>query len=417
MGVIAYTKPGTGTELFFEWKRKYGPIYTIWIGEIPIVIVTDYNMIMDTFVANADAYTGRFTVLDEVSSLIENLSSDCSADACDLPWRFDVCVGSIINSLLFGYRFEGEKLEEFNFFKKLLSDHMRTIVDPCIMLLVQEVDILKYVFRGSYEMLGRNKKLFFGFFNRQIEEHEKSIDFESLEEPTDYVEAYLREMHKNKEKGIENSFSNRQQLANMCLDLWFAGMETTANTLGFTVLYLLRNPEVVEKMNSEFDAIIGSDRLVTLNDRPSLKFLQAVINESQRMSNLLPQNLIHTTTQDVEISGYKLEKGTCIVPQIGCVLFDEKYFPDPYKFKPERFIDENGNLKKIEQLVPFSVGKRQCLGESLAKMELFLILSNLYNQFEILPQNPKKLPTLRRVPGITWQPVPFKVLVNKRRHV
>ena len=169
----------------------------------------------------------------------------------------------------------------------------------------------------------------------------------------------------------------------MCLDLWFAGMETTANTLGFTGLFLLRNPKVVEKMNAEFDTFIGSDRLITLKDRPNLKYLQAVINESQRMSNLLPQNLIHTTTVDVEIHGFKLKKGTCIVPQIGCVLFDERYFPDPYEFKPERFLDEHGNLRKIEQFVPFSVGKRQCLGESLARMELFLILANLYNQFEV----------------------------------
>lgn len=84
---------------------------------------------------------------------------------------------------------------------------MRTIVNPAVMLLVQEVDILKHVFRGSFKMLEKNKELFFGFFNKQIEEHEKNLNLDSMEEPTDYVEAYLREMHKNKEKGIDNSFS------------------------------------------------------------------------------------------------------------------------------------------------------------------------------------------------------------------
>ena len=84
---------------------------------------------------------------------------------------------------------------------------MRTLVDPCIMLLIQEVDILKHIFRGSFKMLERNRELFFGFFNKQIEEHEKNLDWNSIHEPTDYVEAYLREMHTNKEKGIENSFS------------------------------------------------------------------------------------------------------------------------------------------------------------------------------------------------------------------
>ena len=58
-------------------------------------------------------------------------------------------------------------------------------------------------------------------------------------------------------------------------------------------------------------------------------------------------------------------------------------FPDPYSFKPERFLDESGNLKKIEEHIPFSIGKRQCMGEGLARMELFLLISNLFNQFEV----------------------------------
>ena len=101
------------------------------------------------------------------------------------------------------------------------------------------------------------------------------------------------------------------------------------------------------------------------------------------MANLLPLNLIHKTTRDVTIRGYLIPKNTCIVPQIGAVLFDETIFPEPESFKPERFLNENRELKKIEEFCPFSVGKRQCLGESLARMELFLILANLFNQFKV----------------------------------
>lgn len=58
-------------------------------------------------------------------------------------------------------------------------------------------------------------------------------------------------------------------------------------------------------------------------------------------------------------------------------------FPDPKRFNPDRFIDSEGQLKKVEELVPFSIGKRQCMGESLARSELFLFLANIFHEFEV----------------------------------
>jgi cytochrome P450 family 33 len=69
-------------------------------------------------------------------------------------------------------------------------------------------------------------------------------------------------------------------------------------------------------------------------------------------------NLIHKTMRDVEVNGYRLKEGTAIVPQISTVLFDEKIFPNPEQFRPERFLDENGHLKRCDQLAPFGMGKR-----------------------------------------------------------
>lgn len=114
---------------------------------------------------------------------------------------------------------------------------------------------------------------------------------------------------------------------------------------------------------------------------------------------MVPQNIPHATTRDVTIEGYFIPKGTAILPQISTVLYDEEVslersrqlatfrfiqiFPEHTAFKPERFLDANGHLKRTDELIPFSVGKRQCLGESLAKMELFLFLANILNQFKV----------------------------------
>jgi cytochrome P450 family 33 len=81
--------------------------------------------------------------------------------------------------------------------------------------------------------------------------------------------------------------------------------------------------------------------------------------ETQRLCNLLPINLSHRTTEPVKIGGqFHIGKGVPILPQIGNVLADERVFPEADKFRPERFLDTQGRMKKCEELVPFGIGKR-----------------------------------------------------------
>ena len=236
--------------------------------------------------------------------------------------------------------------------------------------------------------LGDWKENFHTFFNTQIENHRQKIDFDS-EENLDYAEAYLKEQRKREAEGDFELFSNKQ-LMNTCLDLWFAGLSTTNTTTNWIVCYIMNTPGVQEKMHEELDRVIGGDRLVTTADKNDLPYMNAVINESQRCANIVPINLFHATTKDTVIAGYPIKQGTGVIAQISTVMLDEKTFPDPYTFNPDRFIDENGKLKKVEELVPFSIGKRQCLGEGLARMELFLFIPNFLNRYQVTHLKSKK---------------------------
>ncbi|CAD5221443.1 unnamed protein product [Bursaphelenchus okinawaensis] len=118
-------------------------------------------------------------------------------------------------------------------------------------------------------------------------------------------------------------------------------------------------------------------------DRKDLHYVNAFVNEAQRCASILPINLPHQTTRNVEIDGKMLPKGTIILPQISAIMHDPEVFDSPSTFNPDRFIDENGRFKQIDEVIPFSIGKRACLGEGFARMEVFLITANLLNRYRI----------------------------------
>ena len=80
--------------------------------------------------------------------------------------------------------------------------------------------------------------------------------------------------------------------------------------------------------------------------------------ETQRMGDIVPFSVPHCTLEDVEFRGYHIPKGTLILPNLNSVHRDERYFPDPLKFDPSRFLDEKGSVRRVEQLIPFSIGKQ-----------------------------------------------------------
>ncbi|KAK6046530.1 hypothetical protein COOONC_15965 [Cooperia oncophora] len=140
----------------------------------------------------------------------------------------------------------------------------------------------------------------------------------------------------------------------------------------------------------------------------NLMYTECRYNEIQRLGNIVPLNLLHETVRPVQVLNFELPEKTGIVAQISYV------FPDSRAFNPSRFIDENGKLKKVDEFIPFSIGKRQCLGEGLAKMELFLFIANLFNRFELSCVNPDKPPSMKKSFGTTIQTLPYHCLARPR---
>ena len=117
---------------------------------------------------------------------------------------------------------------------------------------------------------------------------------------------------------------------------------------------------------------------------------------------------------DIEVNGQIIPADTMVIPIMAEILKGDQWGPDAEMFRPERFLDENGKVLKKKHFLPFSIGKRQCLGETLAKTELFLFFTGLVQQFKFLPEVEGVYPTEESVFGITVSPKTFKIRLLNR---
>ena len=124
-----------------------------------------------------------------------------------------------------------------------------------------------------------------------------------------------------------------------------------------------------------------------------MNYTNAVLLESMRMSSIAILSLPHFTLNDVSIGSYIIPKGTTVLPSLMNVLLDPTHFPDPHHFNPQRFLDINGNFKHDEHVIAFSIGKRYCLGQSLAEKEFFLFFAGLMQRFDITSPPEQVLPS------------------------
>ena len=140
-------------------------------------------------------------------------------------------------------------------------------------------------------------------------------------------------------------------------ELFVAGTETTSTALRWFSLFMIRHPDVQDKMRKEINDVIGTSRFPSLEDKPNLPYCEAVIHETLRVGAIAPISVPHGLTNDFEYKGFTIPKEALLIPNLYSVYFDGTIFPDPHTFKPERFLNEEGNLQNIEKVLAFSLGK------------------------------------------------------------
>ncbi|XP_052056857.1 vitamin D 25-hydroxylase isoform X3 [Apodemus sylvaticus] len=261
---------------------------------------------------------------------------------------------------------------------------------------------------GKHQRLFRNADVVYDFLSGLIE---KAAVKRKPHLPHHFVDAYLDEMDQGQNDPL-STFS-KENLIFSVGELIIAGTETTTNVLRWAILFMALYPNIQGQVHKEIDLIMGHHRRPSWEDKCKMPYTEAVLHEVLRFCNIVPLGIFHATSEDTVVRGYSIPKGTTVITNLYSVHFDEKYWKDPDMFYPERFLDSNGYFIKKEALIPFSLGRRHCLGEQLARMEMFLFFTSLLQQFHL--HFPHELvPNLKPRLGMTLQPQAYLICAERR---
>ncbi|KAM9365021.1 steroid 17-alpha-hydroxylase/17,20 lyase [Pholidichthys leucotaenia] len=194
-------------------------------------------------------------------------------------------------------------------------------------------------------------------------------------------------------------------------DIFGAGVETTTTVLKWAIAYLIHHPQVQRQIQEELDSKVGGQRMPQLSDRGNLPYLEATIREVLRIRPVAPLFIPHVALSDTSIGDFAVRKGTRVIINLWSIHHDEKEWKNPELFDPGRFLNSEGTGVTLpsSSYLPFGAGIRVCLGEALAKMELFLFLSWIMQRFTLSVPEGHSLPSLEGKFGVVLQPAKYKV--------
>ncbi|XP_070415477.1 cytochrome P450 2C23-like isoform X1 [Equus przewalskii] len=435
-----------------KMAKEYGPVYTLYFGPQLTVVLHGYEVVKEALIDQADEFLGRgrFPIIEdnqkghgilfsngetwkqmrrfslmtlrnfgmgkrsieervqeEARCLVEELRK-MEAQPFDPVFVFACAPCNVICSILFNERFH-YKNETFLSLMYLLTENFKQISSPWNQIYNLWPTLIRHL-PGEHKAFSKRLDGVKNFILEKVKAHQESLDPNN---PRDYIDCFLSKMEQEKHKP-ESEF-NLENLAVCGSNLFTAGTETTSSTLRWGLLLLMKHPEVEAKVHEEIDRVIGRNQSPCMKDKMRLPYTEAVLHEIQRYITLLPSDLPHAVTRDTKFRNYVIPKGTTVLPLLSSVLFDCKEFPNPEKFDPGHFLDKNGSFRKTEYFVPFSLGKRACAGEGLARMELFLFFTTILQNFCLKPLvEPKEIDTTPVVTGLLNIPPPYKLCLIPR---
>ncbi|XP_061455486.1 cytochrome P450 2W1-like isoform X2 [Rhineura floridana] len=341
--------------------KKYGPVFTLHFGFQKVVVLTGYEAVRDALVNFTEEFVDRppIPIFEEIQR-----GNGVFFSTGEL-WRTT-------------RRFTMSSMRNLGMGKKLIEER---IIEE-LSFLVQDIKSFEgKPFNLRTFNIAPTNITFVLLFGERFDY--KDPIFITLLKLIDEVMCLLGSPFLHDTSKKENIFNDDNLIASI-LDLVMAGTETTATTLQWAVLLVMKYPTIQKKVQEEIGQVVKAGSWATYEDRKNMPYTNAVIHEVQRFITLLP-HVPRCTSVDTHFRGYFLPKGTMVIPSLTSVLLDQNHWETPHDFNPNHFLDANGKFIKKEAFMPYSSGRRNCIGESLAKMELFVFFTGLLQTFTFQP--------------------------------
>ena len=262
---------------------------------------------------------------------------------------------------------------------------------------------MKRLYNECFELIGTIRN----FYEKYIDE---KLNCGDTTEDLDIMSDYLR-IHK------DFNDDERENLVDICQGLFNSGTDSSAATIGYALIHLIHHPEIQEELYYELDTVLQG-RDPSMSDVQSLPLMEATIWEVLRMNPIAP-NIPHATKEAATFRSYTIPSNTMVLLNAYYINHDPESFPDPTTFNPHRWLNPEGKFRSemVELTMSFGMGRRVCPGRPLAKMEMFLFLVKLVQNFSIsVPEGQKKPDACIKGAAVIVAPDPYIMQVT-RRHI
>lgn len=401
-------------EVMNEIAAKYGPVFSLFLGHNPHVVVADPEIglqvlkkytfagrprtfLQDNLFFKGDSTDIVFsdygtewealrkvghsatrkyavspqlapTVIDVVDRAIERVmgeSFDCGS-------LVNLIMPNILAMAAFGERYDFDDPEFLQWTEALDVSNRRNGV----MILVMFMPFMRHIFYNQWKDLTSSIRFQWDYVEKM---YQKRLESYSQGKTDTFCDAVITaKIEAEAEENWMLPYLKPRNVMNTITDLFGAGVDTTKMSLKWVFLLMAKYPDLQEQMRREvIEAVSGGEP--QLDHKSNCSLVCAFVSETLRFRHINPTGVPHKAVVDSDLCGYKIPKGTTVIILLNNALKDEKVWGDPEVFRPDRFLDTDGTFvsKPNHLYIPFSDGRRSCFGNKLAFNTLFLIVARL----------------------------------------